>query len=432
MSPVRFLITFSILFCLALPASAQSLLRREQELYERPVDQRLHPELRADGLNWHGFVYKPQMAVTSRYNSNVRALNNGSDADYSVLMQPEISVQKQYDGHVLAGNLSVDIERFADLKAEDKEDVKGFLRGNFNLNSRWSIPAGISFSKQAKERSAPQQQALTKEPTDTHTLSGNLGVTRNFNRLSLSLIGAAEDITHDDGTALSNGTPVIFRDDDRTNISGLLRARYGFLRGGDSNDKPEHMLFADFKLENQDYKRRSFEGVSFSGASGDNTRYGVFSGFETAYKGLLFATLGAGYTAVKYDDATLDNVNLMTLRGEASYLITPRLELSTKALRRINQDNDFAQGYKETSFSLGIDYEAAHDLYLFSEASYSANDFIGTTREDDIYSAEIGLRYHNSHRLETRLGLSYDDRHSNQSAQEFDRTQILLSLIGKI
>lgn len=409
---------------------AQNILRHEKELYTIPVDQRTHPELRAEGLTWRGFVYKPRLELTGHYDSNVRALNNQDDSDYSLSVRPGLYVQKKYDAQIINGFIGADIRRFSSLSSENREDIKSYLRGYFELNSDWAIPASVSWSKKARPRSAPQAGNTTRSPEDVKRLEASFGITRRFNHLSLSLISEIKDMEHEDGNALLNNTPVVFSDNDRTELAGILRARYEFER--DSDNRPEYIAFADFKFGHQDYDRLDFQNGSFSGNSGDNDRYGIFAGFETTWKDRLFSSLGLGYTRVNYEDDSLEDVDLMTAGADVSWILIPKMNLNFGALREINQDNDFLQGFRKTEMAAGMDYEIRHDLYLGSELSYGFNDFIDSAREDDNYGGEINLRYLNSHRLETHLGLGYFECDSSDPAQDFDRYHILLSLVGKI
>lgn len=410
-------------------AHAQNILRDERRLYTPETDRHIHPELRAEGLTNAGFIFKPKLEIVSEYDSNVRAANN-EDGDFFVSTKPSLSILKKYDGHTINGFIGADVQRYASEDSEDKENFEGFLRGYFDLNSRWAIPASIAYNKKARARDIPQTNIVTEEPEDITRMSASLGLVRRFNRLSLALISEVFDIENDDGTVRGTSTPAIFSDNDRRDISGIIRARYEFLRG--SNDKPEHVAFADFKYTKQDFDRNNFQGGNFSGASGDNKRLGVFAGFETTFKDLLFANIGAGYTSVDYDDSSLDNVDLFTLSADATYAITPKLGLNFEAKRQINQNNDFLQGFEETLVGGGFDYELKHNLLLGGHSYYSFYDFIDNAREDDNFGAEMTLRYLNSHRLESRLGIGYFERDSNNAARSFDRTRVMLSLIGKL
>lgn len=428
------LLFFICLACLLAPAlaNASSLLQAEENLYSLPIEQRLHPDLRQEPLRWRGFFFSPHMNVSSRYNSNVRALNNQGDSDYSLILTPEITIQKAYKNHALKAGLKAEIEQFSDLKDENHQDIDLFLNGNFEMNRRWSIPVSLGAQKYARSRATPQQQATTQRPEDIYKARSSIGLTRNFNRLSLSLIGNIEDITHENGISLNGQNRIIYSDDDRTNISALFRARYGAVRGKSADSRPEHILFADLKIEDQTYRRGDFTNGAFTGVKGDNQRMGGFLGFETRYKDKLFAHIGAGYTHIDYDALSLKDTGLVRLEGEFSIMPYRRLSLNGRLNRQINQDNDYKQGFKETNIELGADLEMLHNLYLGAKAGYSYADFIDSNRADDHYMADIGVRYHNSRRLETALNLRYDDRQSTQQGQDFDRMQILLSLIGKL
>lgn len=422
-------IAIILYFVMAFDGYAQNILKRDNSIFPAHPDQGIHPELQPDGVSRAGFVLKPRLQITSAYDSNVRATNN-SEGDFLTLIKPSLSILKKYDGHIISGFIGADIERYMREQSENKENIEAHLRGHFNINSRWSVPASFSYTRQARRRDIPLALITSKNPENVTRIKASSGLIRRFNRLSLALLTQINDITNDDGQIVGSNAAAIFSDNDRRDITAIARAQYTFLRS--DRQRPEHMAFADIRYTRQDFDRLNFVNNSFSGDSGDNNRFGVFAGFETRYKDLLFANISGGYVTAQYDDSALNDVDLFTLSAEGQYALTPKLDLNFDIKRQINQENDFLRGFEENLFAFGVDYELKHNLILSSEGFYSLYDFIDNQREDKNYGGEIGLRYLNSHRLESRLGLGYFERDSNAALRSFDRTRFILSLVGKL
>ena len=418
--PRFFILHFAILCLVPAMAQAETALRDERRQLELPVDERLPEELQAPGMVYRGFAYAPRLTLQGKYDNNIYATPTDEKSDYSLSIQPELTVKKEFSSHKMVFGGKAEIERFADHSDENKKDYSLFARARLVGENHWELPLSTSFDKKARDRITPQI-TRTGEPEDIKTFNVKVGVRHNFNRFSLALMDEHKNSEFDDGTDIVTGAPVIYSDNDYRRDGVRLESRYE-MPGGN------HILFGDIFYGQYDYDRRD----STTGLSGSRDEYGLMAGVESNYKGLIFSHIGAGGRRQSFDDSTLDNISILDLQADIAWNILPKLTLKVAADRNINQDNGFTQGIIENIYGIGADYEFLHNLYFESDLGYATYDFKGTGRDDTDHSAGIGLKYYNSRRFETGLSAIWQRRDSNTPAAEFDRTMVMLSLTGKL
>jgi hypothetical protein len=431
---VRFISGFlfaAFTIVMALPVCAQNVLRSETKLTELPVDDRVPGDMQVPGLTYKGFVIKPQTEVSALYDSNIFAESNNETSDFIASVKPSVHVLGKYRNHRFLAGADLNIERFFDEDDEDKEEYKVFFRGNFGSNRRWRIPFNLSYRHLARNRSAPRNLDLSAEPVYIDGFRAGAGLSRQFGTLNITLTGNYGDITNENGVSRNTANPVIYSDNDRNIYSATLKLRHKIPRGNNE----AHILYADYGIEKQDYNRRDHNGTGFLGISRNNINHSFLAGFETDYKGLIFANIGAGYFWRKYDDPLLENTESYDFTADVAWNIFPKLTLSFSADREAEQNNDFLQGYVRTNYIAGLDYEFLHNLYLDSSIGYKDYDFSdnsGAGREEEDYLVNLGLRYLHSRYLESGLEFKHQRRSANISANEFKRTIFMLRMRGRL
>lgn len=410
-------------------ANAQLIDERIQ--LENPVRDRVPQDFINPGLAFKGFQYRPKLTIQGRYDSNVLAVERDKRSDLSVTVEPELNVVKRHGDSILTLKAKAEIERFANESDENSEDFEIFSQGRIEPNSDWHFPYTLSYNHRSRDRTESLANQTTTDRLTIDTLTAFGGVTRNFNRFSLSLLGTYEDIDNEDGVSIFTGAPVVYSDGDRVDVEGRVRARYEFPRGRDTKTE-EHILFADAYIARSDYARRQFQGGAFTGVQGDRDIYGISAGFQTDYKGILFANIAGGYEMQDFDEPELDNTDAYTFAANVSYNITPKLTLRLDGYRGISQDNGYLRGVVETNTRVSADYELLHDWYLSSYIGYNQSDYTDIERSDDDFIANIGAKHYLSRRLSAEIEGRYFDRDSTFDQLSFDRYELMLRVNGEL
>ena len=419
--------------CAGAPALAELVDERIQ--LETPIHERVPDELRSKPLAFKGILYRPELNVTSKYTSNVLAIDDSRKSDdYMVKVEPSIEALKKYGPHQFWFGAKASAERFLNRAEENVENYRAAFQGRFEANSDWTFPFSLAYINQSRAREKPFGRQTSTKPLDVNRHIATLGATRNFNRLSLTLYGEYTDIDNADGVALDDDTTaVVFSDNDRSKLRTRLRSRYALSRG-DKSDEAEHILFSDLSYERVRYERRQYDDAaeSFTGVWGDFDEYRATLGFQTEYKKLLFANAFAGMDFKRFKDRTLSDTNGFILSARVNYLLTPKLALNANISRDNSEDNGFLRGITGTRFHLGADYELRHDTFLSANIGYENHEFEENIREDDDIMASFGLRRHHNPHLTSAIELNYFDRDSTLERQIFDRYELMLRLTGAL
>lgn len=427
-----FLIIFAfVLVICGTPYAFAQQLRQEQLQLNLVANERYPKELRPEGIEQAGFILKPRLLLQGSYDSNVLAQENNEKSDFIITVAPSIGIQKKYRNHNFVFGGKAFVDRYLSESNENAERYQAYFRGVLDGNSQWQFPFSAIYNVRPRNRSIPLTNLAADRRLNINTFVGEIGVTRRFNRLSLTLMGDYTNITNEDGTAIVDKSRVVFSDDDRQRTGAKLKLRYEIPRNHEGNSA-EHILFADGIYGQTKYENRQFENARFSGAIGDNTEYGILAGFETTYKGLLFANVGVGALRRSFEDSALKDVSIFDLYADVSYNILPKLTLNAEAGRNIDQDSGLAQGVVTSNYQIGIDYELLHDLYAGLNIGLTNFDFETSAREDTSIRSKIYLKKYHSRNFESGLEMRYEDRTSNTSGNEFDRLEFVFRLTGKI
>ena len=421
-------------------AMAQNISASALEDKSRAPSQR-HPEdLRAPALVYKGFTYRPYLSVETRYDSNILRRENDTLSDYIVATRPGVEISKDIGRHRFAIRAEGNIERFTTRAEENKEEFSLELNGRIEANSRWSAPFRLTRINRQRSRDEPTDQALSTKPLDVDIFAAQLGIRRQFNRLSLTLQGNYQDIEFENGDGNDNSAFVVFSDNNRRDIGVMVRAQYDIARpvslSGDQSrhnlNRIEHSVFAELSAERSLFDRREFESGSFSGNSGSGHEIGALIGLTSQYKGLINGRIGLGYFQQSFDDPGLDDIRNLDFSADIAYHFRPKTTLRFEAERFVDQDNGFTSGVTRSKFILGADHELLHNLYLEGDLEYEDFEFEGIERDDDDIFARLRLRFLNSQNLESGFEAAFGQRSSSIPENEFDRFIFMLRLSGSL
>lgn len=157
----------------------------------------------------------------------------------------------------------------------------------------------------------------------------------------------------------------------------------------------------------------------------------ILIGFETDYKGIIFANIGGGIIRQQFEDPSLEAVQNFDFDANIEWNATQKMTLGFTGGRTINQDNGFVQGVLQTDYKATLDYEILHNIYWNSSLGLSLYDFQENDRKDTVWSGGGGLRYLHSRYLESNLGVNYSTRNTNDPVNEYKDWTVFLGLTRK-
>ncbi len=107
------------------------------------------------------------------------------------------------------------------------------------------------------------------------------------------------------------------------------------------------------------------------------------------------------------------------------WLPSERLTLTAHASHEIVDEFGASDnGRIETSAGARVEYEIRHDLVATTSVELADLDFIGSTREDRVLVANIGLDYYYTKNWLFTAGYAFETRNSNEAEFDFDRSVV--------
>lgn len=419
--PGRISVLLALALCAAMPARAQNA--RDEILVYEPVGSRIPADYAPQGIHFRGFVLYPELKVSPLYDDNIFLSEDNAQGDFVTNIAPRLRIEKKYGPHSFDFDAQGFITRHREFTDENLKLYTAETGGNIHIAEGWSALYRLFSKRDVISRQEPGDTQFSEKPITNDRNEVSVGLAKQFNRLTLTLLGKAGRRTYADGTSSVTGLPLVNDDNNHTTRRAELLATYDLL--GANTEVPEHTLFASLSHQTQTFD----DGVATAtGMSPDNTENGFMAGFTTKYKGLIFGKLGLGY--FRRDFEAGKDVGKLDTDISLAFNLTPKLTLSLGASREVDQDNAFLTGVVNTQGMLGLDYELLHNWFVGASYTYKDKEFLGDLegRNDKIGESVIYTRYLHSPRFESRFEVEHDARESNAAGADYDRNVFMYTL----
>ncbi len=128
-----------------------------------------------------------------------------------------------------------------------------------------------------------------------------------------------------------------------------------------------------------------------------------------------------------YKSAMLDDIKTSLLQADVQWLPTQRLTIYGALSRQIEDALDLSsEGVVQSGAKLRADYEIYHNLVLSGALEYRTDDFLGTTRQDEVYLARVGLDYYFTKNWLFTLGYEHQVRDSSDDSLDMYRNRFMV------
>jgi len=137
---------------------------------------------------------------------------------------------------------------------------------------------------------------------------------------------------------------------------------------------------------------------------------------------VITAELYVGYLEQLYEARYLfPNIGGLAGGGNLLWNITPLTSLKGSASQSVAEtDLIGTSGSRETNFTLTAEHELLRNLLASASVGYVRDDYVGISRLDNTYGADIGVRYLMNRNIRLTSDISYSSRSSSVGAN-YDR-----------
>jgi hypothetical protein len=410
---------------LAVPRSASSVARRGASPYYTAPETGESPQRRRPsaeetpfdpiGVQVGAFVFKPAIELTGGYDNNPARTANPTPSPYWVVA-PELKVNSNWTRHEFTGDLRGSYYTYDNLSSQNRPNMDSKLTGRVDVTRDTRIDLETRLLVGTDNPGSPNIQAgLSKLPIFT-TWGGTAGLGHRFNRFDVAAKGGAERTVYQDST-FTDGQTSSNEDRNYNRYSTQLRGSYELTPGM----KPFVEVGADKRVHDLE--------VDFSGLRRNSDGRFIKGGTTFEFTRILTGDIAVGWLMRDYEDPSLQKLAGMTLDGSLTWVVSALTTAKLVATTRADESRVFGvSGVFTHEITLQVDHAFRRWLVATGRLLYGNDDYVGSPRDDNRYSASAALTYKLSRELWLKSEYRHDWLRSSVSGANYDADVILLTL----
>jgi hypothetical protein len=346
------------------------------------------------GIQVGAFNLKPAIEVTGGYDTNPARTANRTPSLYAVV-SPELTFKSNWSRHEFAGDLRGSYIGYGAISSLNRPSADSKLTGRIDVTRDTRVDLDSKLVVGTDNPGSPNIQAgLSRLPIYT-TLGGNVGLGQRFNRFDVSLKGGVERTVYQasiftDGTSASN--------DDRNfnRYSTQLRGSYELTPAV----KPFIELGADRRVHDL--------AVDVFGFRRDSDGQYVKAGTTFELTRIVTGEVALGWLARRYQDPTLPDLSGLTFDASLTWVASALTTAKLSAVTRADESRvPGVAGVFTREVALQVEHAFRRWLTATGKFVYGNDDYVGSPRDDNRYSASAALTY----KLNRELWLKSEYRH---------------------
>lgn len=371
------------------------------------VSGRERPNYDALGMPVSGFLLYPSLTLGTEYNDNIYSEEHGKTGDVIFTVSPEVSLQSDWNNHALGIEASATIFRYADESREDVEDYSIAANGRYDVLRNTALNAGAGFSQEHEDRGSPDDRD-GREPTVYHIVGGQIGLSHRFNRLWTDVVQETKYLNYNDTPARGGGN---INNDDRDRMEYNTRVRLGY----DFHPDASAFLQGGFNVNHYDQKRDD------QGYQRDSYAYSIDVGSSFDLTGVIFGEVFAGVQQEFYEDSDFGSSTVRPSFGagidwNVTRLTTVTFDSSSTFEQTTVEDASSVWAWNN---SIGVNHELLRNVLLDSNFGYRREDYLNTSRVDDVFDFTFGATYMMSRFIHLSADYQFRDRSSNAGGEDY-------------
>ncbi|UCH40651.1 MAG: outer membrane beta-barrel protein, partial [Gammaproteobacteria bacterium] len=316
------------------------------------------------------FLFRPELAVSERYDSNIFALRDDEIEDTLLIIEPSFLLFSNWKEHLLKLGIGGEAGRYHDYSSEDYDDYWIDLQGRYDFSDTTNVFGGVNHTRDHEESGTPS--VVGTFPTSFDSDQAHVGFAHRSGNYKFRLGGTFEQLDFDDSGPVNN-------DDRDREVYGLgFRASYLY--------SPDREVFVQAISDERDYKT----DVDDNGFERDSSGHRLALGFKGRYSNRLSAETYVGQIYQEFDDSRFDDVDTPTFYTKVSYLSSARSKFSLIVDQSLEETTLVdASSYLSSTLSLQGLRQLSDRNTLTATFSAGIADYQDAELEEDIYSASF-------------------------------------------
>jgi hypothetical protein len=353
----------------------------------------------------------PYGEIDTGYDNNPNRLADEVQGSTFVHGETGLRLQSLWSQNSLGVNLRAGYYDFQQVPAANQPNADGTITGRIDVTRNTKINLETRFGLTTQQPGSPLiaipgSVVITNRPLVVN-YGQTVGVSHQFNRLTLDLRGSIDRMIFGDATQ-SDGTMLLLSHYDFNTYGVTGRASYELTPG-----------FTPFVQVTAD-ERRYDNFLDLFGYARDSNGVAARAGAKVNLAQLLTGEVAAGYANRVYDDPRLPNVSTPTLDGSLIYTPTPLTKLTLTVATDLSETTVVnASGAVSHSVTAQISHSLLRNLTLIGTGSYQINQYVGAPITEHLYSARLALDYNLTRSIVIRGSYTHSNLSSNLLGDSF-------------
>ncbi len=383
----------------------------------RPLPIAASDPYAALGIRAGSFLLLPSLDLSGAYSTNPERVPGGPPSAYAVAA-PALQVRSDWEQHSLTADIAGSYTQYAAdlIPSLNVPFLNSKIDGRIDVTRDTQLNIEGRFLVATDNPGSPNLQAQAVNLPLNYDIGDTLGVTQQFNRLSVSFKGTFDRAIYNP-SLLSNGTSSSNSDRNFDQYAGIARIGYEI----DPGMKPFVEVQTDQRIHDEQFDINDLERSSVGITAKAGTAVDLF--------GSLTGEMAVGYVDRHYQDPTLPNVTGVIAAGTLIWMPTG---LTTAKLTASSQvyETVLAGASGELSRDIGIEVDHAFRTWLIGvlKGGYGNDDYVGIPLLDNRWYASVGIIYKLTREFQVRAELRKDWQIATETGFSYNATSALLGL----
>jgi hypothetical protein len=337
------------------------------------------------GINVGSLRLYPYVEADTGYDTNPNQLATDVVASPYIHGEVGLKAQSQWSQHSLTANLRAGYYDYTLVPNASRPQATGNVTGRIDVTRQTQINLVSTFDVETQQPGSPiiaipNSVFITNRPLIV-TYGQTLGVTQQFNRLSVSLNGAFTRYSFGNATQ-SDGILLALSEEDYNDYGAEGRISYEL--------SPALIPYVDVLGDRRDYDNY----VDAFGFARSSNGLAEKIGATLEFTRLLTGNIAVGYANRVYVDPRLPNLNAPTIDASLIYSVTPLTTATLTAATYLSETTlAYASGTVSRSVSLNVSHALRPDVTLSGTFTYQNNLYDGEPITEQLYSGMLKADY---------------------------------------
>lgn len=348
-----------------------------------------HPRegFEAQGIRAGAFLVFPQLSLQVQHDDNIYATDTNETDDNIWRVQPQVTVNSDWNRHALQAYARGSINRFMDHSSENTDDWGAGVNGRLDVSRATTVLGRLDFTRGTEPRTSANSPTGAAAPVQFDLWTVGVQGRHEFNRLLVSGRVQSQKFNYDSPPRASGAGFIDQSYRDRTVTNYGARADFAV--------SPKTAFFVDVQGETHDQKHHTAGDLNRN-SKGMQTLAGV--NFEVS--ALARGDIGIGYRKETFDAPGVKDLSGFSANGQLEWFPTQLTTLTFSASRTI-EDSAVANSpaFLSTNIGARVDHELLRNVILnghvnWGDDKYAVSQAPGSVqRQDRRKNAGLGASY---------------------------------------